>query len=110
VGDKMAILDRGQVEVFAETPAGERQVAILHEGDYFGEMSLLLDTPRLATGRAMGAVQLLTLSKADLDAIMAHWPEVREQMLPLTEQRLAALQAGAPAPGPDGAARGAPVA
>jgi ATP-binding cassette, subfamily B, bacterial len=106
VGDKMAIIERGQVEVFLATPRGERHVAVLHEGDYLGEMALLLDTPRLASARAAGAVQLLALTKADLDTIMTQWPEVREQMMPLTQQRLAELQAGAGGAAPDGAARG----
>jgi ATP-binding cassette subfamily B protein len=104
VGDRMAIIDRGQVEVFVETPAGERQIAILHEGDYFGEMALLLDTPRLASGRAHGPLQLLTLSKKDLTELMQRWPQWGAQLTPMTQQRLATLQAGAAAAGPDGAA------
>ena len=106
VGDKMAVIERGQVEVFLETQAGEQQVAILHEGDYLGEMALLLDTPRLASARAMGPVQALALTKTALDAIMMRWPEVRDQMMPLTQQRLAELQAGVGSAAPDGAAHG----
>jgi ATP-binding cassette subfamily B protein len=105
VGDRMAVIDRGQVEVFLETPAGERQVAILHEGDYMGEIALLFDTPRMASARAMDAVQLLTLAKTDLDAIFARWPELHEALLPVTQQRLTALQAEAASAGRDGATR-----
>jgi hypothetical protein len=53
----------------------------------------------------MGAVQVLTLTKADLDAVMARWPEVRERLLPMTQQRLAELPVRATGAAADGAAR-----
>jgi ATP-binding cassette, subfamily B, bacterial len=104
VADKMCIIDRGQVEVFIETPAGERRVGILHDGDYFGEMALILDTPRLGSARALGPIQILTLSKKDLMDLMHHWPSWGEQLLPMTQQRMATLQAGTAATGADRAA------
>ena len=104
LADKMYVIERGRVEVFVETPTGERQIAILHDGDYFGEIAMLLDTPRLASARAMGAVQGLALTKADMNAVIARWPEVGEQLVPVTQQRLATFRAGAGADGANAAA------
>ncbi len=107
VADKMYVIAHGEVEAFVQTPAGERQVGVLHDGDYFGEMALILDTPRLGSVRALGPVQLLTLSKKDLMDLMQQWPSWGEQIMPMTQQRLATVQAGVAAPGADGAAAGA---
>jgi len=101
VADKLYVIDRGSVEAFVETPTGERQVGTLGEGDYFGEIALLLDLPRQGSVRALDPAQVLALNKTDLEALIARWPQIREQLTPTTQQRLATLQAdrAASAPG-----------
>ena len=39
-GDCMYVVQRGTVEVVRETPEGEVRLAVLGEGDVFGEMAL----------------------------------------------------------------------
>jgi hypothetical protein len=95
VADRLCIIDRGSVEAFVETPAGERIVGTLYEGDYLGEIALIMNVPRLASARAVGPVQLLALSKKDFQTLVARWPQIGERIAPVTQQRLAALQTAA---------------
>jgi ATP-binding cassette subfamily B protein len=81
VGDRLYIIQRGQVEVLAYDPAGpQRQLAVLHEGDYFGEVALLYDVPRTATIRALTPVQLYSLTRLDFNALLDAVPGLRESM------------------------------
>ena len=63
VGDCMFAIQAGQVEVLRETDHGEVRVAVLGEGDIFGEMAILQKEVRSATVRALGEARLLTIDK-----------------------------------------------
>ena len=65
----------------------------LYDGDYFGEIALLLDVPRTATVRALGPCNLLVLSKADFQTLVERLPQVAEHLAPIVQERLAAQQA-----------------
>jgi CRP-like cAMP-binding protein len=45
-------------------------VAVLEQGDYFGEMALLTDAPRNATVRALEHTVLYALGKDDFLAVL----------------------------------------
>ena len=65
-GDKLYLLDQGEVEVVAaDGVGGERRLAVLRPGDYFGEVALVRDGTRTATIRALTATLVDTLSKED---------------------------------------------
>jgi ATP-binding cassette subfamily B protein len=90
LGDKLYLIDRGQVEVTAHNgPMGEQHLNTLHEGDYFGEIALLLEIPRTASVHALGPVQLLSLSKADFRQLVDHLPGVAQRLGPTMQGRLA---------------------
>src|SRR5579883_198776 len=90
LGDKLYIVDRGQVEVTVNNgPMGEQRLNSLHEGDYFGEIALLLDIPRTASVTALGPVQLLSLSKADFRQLVERLPGVAQRLAPTMQGRLA---------------------
>lgn len=70
-GDKFYIVFEGAVEVLKERPRGEHdRLAIKRKGDAFGEMSLLTDSPRSASVRALQETHLLVVSKADFDKLL----------------------------------------
>ncbi|HLH26421.1 MAG TPA: ABC transporter transmembrane domain-containing protein [Chloroflexota bacterium] len=90
LGDKLYLVDRGQVEVTVNNgPMGEQRLNSLHEGDYFGEIALLLDIPRTASVTALGPVQLLSLSKADFRQLVERLPGVAQRLAPTMQGRLA---------------------
>jgi ATP-binding cassette subfamily B protein len=72
-GNKLYFIDRGEVEVVATGPTGEeRRLALLRDGDYFGEMALLEDVPRTATVRTRAPTILLGLDREQfLDLLQA---------------------------------------
>ena len=63
IGNCMYVIQRGQAEVLLQAEDGEVCVAVLGEGDVFGEMALFDQEVRSATVRARGEVWALTLEK-----------------------------------------------
>jgi len=49
VSEEFFLIMSGDASVHLRTEAGERQVALLKDGDYFGEVALLHESPRAAT-------------------------------------------------------------
>ena len=66
VGDCMYVIQTGQVEVLQEKNDKEVRLAVLGEGDFFGEMALFEREVRSATVRAFGEVRVLTVDKRTL--------------------------------------------
>jgi ATP-binding cassette subfamily B protein len=88
VGDKLYVVQRGQVEVLASDRSGAtRPLAVLREGDYFGEMALLHDAPRAASVRARSPVQVYTLSKVDFTGLVHTTPQLRQMVEKVMAQR-----------------------
>ena len=83
-GDKLYIIVRGAVEVRKRNPDGEeRLVAVLEDGDVFGEIALLEDVPRIATIVTRTPCLMLTLGRQSFEQILATAPDLRivfEQM------------------------------
>ena len=69
---KFFIIAQGQVEVLSKGVHGsDLRIALLTEGEYFGEAELVSDKPSSVTIRTINSCVLLTLSRKDLDAILA---------------------------------------
>lgn len=62
-GECMFAIQSGQVEVVKEDNGGEVRVAILEQGDIFGEMAIFEREVRSATVRAVGEARVLTVDK-----------------------------------------------
>ena len=87
-GDRFYIVARGKVRVSATQPDGtEALLAVLDDGDYFGEVALLHHAPRNATVTTMGAGVFLSLRRQHFDLLLERAPQV-----------LARLRRGRPAP------------
>jgi CRP-like cAMP-binding protein len=70
-GDKFYVVYSGAVEILKERPLGDHErLAVRRGGDAFGEMALLNDAPRSASVRAVEATRLLSVSRADFDALL----------------------------------------
>jgi ATP-binding cassette subfamily B protein len=94
VGDKLYVVTRGQVEVVTTGATGfEKRLAVLREGDYFGEMALLRDTPRSATVRARTPVTLLGLDRPQFSALLGAIPDLRAALDRAVEARARATRA-----------------
>ena len=77
-GQSMFVVMSGSVSVVLE-PARE-EVAKIHAGGHFGEMSLLTGEPRSATVRAMGDVAVVEISADLFRRIGAVHPDAIEKI------------------------------
>jgi len=70
-GEKMYLILNGAVRISRQVPGmGEEALAVLRAGNYFGEMSLVDDSPRSADAKAHEATELLVLKKEDLEDLL----------------------------------------
>jgi CRP/FNR family transcriptional regulator, cyclic AMP receptor protein len=92
VGSSMFIIEEGTVKI--TVPAGNRQkdicVAILKEGDFFGELSLIDGLPRTATATASAPCILLEMNREDFINFLLERPRIAISMLSEMGKRLQA--------------------
>lgn len=63
IGECMYVIQSGKAEVVSESEGRELRLAVLGEGDFFGEMALFEKEVRSATVRPLGEVRVLTVDK-----------------------------------------------
>lgn len=88
VGREMYIILTGRVKVIKEKEGVETTLAILEEGDFFGEMSLFDNNPRSATVKAMGNVKLLEINQKNFLKKISRDPSLAFRMLEKMSQRI----------------------
>ncbi|MET0406678.1 MAG: cyclic nucleotide-binding domain-containing protein [Cystobacter sp.] len=88
-GDGLYLLMRGRCTPYYVHPEGtERPLALLREGDVFGEISLLLDKPVTATVRADVGSVLLKLGRPAFERLISSQPALRESLMRMATERL----------------------
>jgi CRP-like cAMP-binding protein len=76
-GKSFYVLARGAVRVTRQTPDGQEiDLSRLHEGDFFGEMALIADTPRTATVTAERTVHLFEVEREGSEGLARVYPEI----------------------------------
>jgi thioredoxin reductase (NADPH) len=89
--DAFFIVVRGRVGVFQRGEDGEeREVNRLGPGEFFGEIGLLSDMPRVATVRALEPSQLLRLDQDAFRQLVSASSATRDQLDQVARERLAA--------------------
>jgi Phage capsid-like protein/Cyclic nucleotide-binding domain len=74
---KFFMIAQGQVEVLSKGRHGANlRIALLTEGEFFGETDLVSDRPSEITVRTTTPCVLLTLSRRDLDAALSDSPDL----------------------------------
>ncbi|MGH9169768.1 MAG: peptidase domain-containing ABC transporter [Acidimicrobiales bacterium] len=73
-GKAFYLVEHGRLEVLRDDEAERRQIGFLRVGDFFGERSLLLDEPCVATVRAVTDSTLLSLDRPDFTEISEEIP------------------------------------
>ena len=67
---------------------GQRPIATMGPGDFFGEIALLDGRQRTATVRAEGITRLLVIGHREFHALMDEFPTVRTAVLEAVAERL----------------------
>ena len=93
VGNCMYVIQKGQVEVLLRKGDADICVAVLGDGDFFGEMALFDQEVRSATVRARGEVRLLTLEKRTFLRRIHEDPSLAFRMLEKMSRRVRELNA-----------------
>ena len=65
-GSRMYFIEQGTAEIYQTTRTGNLCLALLGEGDFFGEMSLIAGEPRSASAKARSPVRLRSVSEEDM--------------------------------------------
>lgn len=87
--DSMYVVQQGRVQISKSVMAGvEKTLTILEEGEYFGEMSLLLNSPRSATAVALEDSVLIKLGREEFKQLLQASPEAGMAMLTQLAGRL----------------------
>jgi glucose-6-phosphate 1-dehydrogenase len=84
VGREMYVVVRGDVEVVDD--AGT-VVKALQDGDFFGEIGVLMSTPRTANVRAKTACNLFVLEQSDFNRILRDHPQFAEDVRKVARER-----------------------
>jgi CRP-like cAMP-binding protein len=90
VGDSFFMLADGVVVVSKRLNNVDTVLAHLHQGAVFGEMALVSNAPRAATVTAMGDVDLLELSRRDLEVHAGELESVTQALKKFTRGRFLA--------------------
>jgi uncharacterized protein YhbP (UPF0306 family) len=90
--DKFFIIVDGEVEVVREDDGAERILATLSRGQFFGEMAILRDTPRMATVRALTPTTLFAMERDAFHDLVAGSIGATEDFDRIVHQRLEEIQ------------------
>ncbi len=71
LGNRCYLITKGAVRISKFIPnIGEEALAVLKEGDYFGEMALIDNFPRSAHAIANTDIEVLAIDKTELDYVL----------------------------------------
>jgi CRP/FNR family cyclic AMP-dependent transcriptional regulator len=90
-GDALFIVVKGNVAVTRLSNEGKESIlSILKEGDFFGEMGVLDASPRSATIKALGDVEVAMLSRKDFLDLLGRSPNMSLSLVMTLSSRLRA--------------------
>ncbi len=92
-GDCMYVVQMGKVEVVREEGGAEVSLAVLDEGDFFGEMALFEKEVRSATVRSLGESCVLTVDRKTLVGRVQEDPSLAFNILRTLSSRIRKLNA-----------------
>jgi len=89
--DRFFIVVEGEVEVVQDVGGEPRRVATLSNGQFFGEMAILRDTPRSATVRATMPTTIFAMERDAFRSVVAQSLGTTEDFDRVIQQRLAEI-------------------
>jgi zinc transporter ZupT len=90
-GDALYIVASGEIEILegngSDGIPSDQSIASLGRGEAFGEMALLSGSPRTATARSSGDVELLEIGRKDFERLVAGDPVLARAVERLSHDR-----------------------
>lgn len=87
-GDSMYLIRSGKARVVAHLLGREIELALLEEGDLFGEVGFLTGRPRTASVTAEGSLGVFEISRMNIEKIIEVSPEVLAKLEEFYEGRV----------------------
>ncbi|MEI8378798.1 MAG: family 2B encapsulin nanocompartment shell protein [Planctomycetota bacterium] len=88
-GNKFFIIAQGQVEVLSKGAHGsDLRIALLTEGEFFGETDIVSDKPSEVTIRTITPCVLMTLTRKDLDVVLKELPNLQAEFQRAIDEHL----------------------
>src|SRR4051812_27428366 len=97
--DAFYLIRSGMVRVSQSMPGGEMVRTYLSRGEFFGEIGLLRSIKRIASCTALDAVDVVKVPGAEFNLMLEKFPDVRAQLEPVADARMAATQGRVAPPG-----------
>ena len=88
IGDKTYVIMTGEIDIYKESGGRMVFLATRQAGDVIGEMSLLDQAPRFASGRARTDCKLLSISHENLEHLLNTSPSAVRVLLSTISNRL----------------------
>jgi len=78
----MYVIENGKVEIiFCDDAGTEKKLAVLSDGDFFGDLSLLDESPRSATAIAKTESKIIGFFRPDLIDLLSRSPKLGTKIL-----------------------------
>lgn len=91
LGRDMFVIQKGKVQVRKKVGNAEKVLAELSEGEFFGEMALLIGMDRSATVEAIEDSKILVVSPDNFESLLKSNMDIALKMLKKMASRLRAL-------------------
>jgi len=87
------IIKNGEVEIFTQDRKGRRvRLETLKSGDFFGEIGLFLDKPRMAFAQTTRPSELLELTREETGRCFLRYPALQQALKKITSERLGMIK------------------
>lgn len=80
-GKFLYLIKKGKVEIYRKEGKEEKHIAVLGEGDFLGEMSIIEKEKRSASCRAIEDVEIMLFSKRNLEELIEKKPKAACKIL-----------------------------
>ncbi|MCQ2596529.1 MAG: Crp/Fnr family transcriptional regulator [Treponema sp.] len=87
-GAEMFIIKEGEVSISKVVDGNEVVLAVLKQGDMFGEMALLENKPRSASAIAHSACRLMVVNRSNFDQMVSSQPQLISKLTTTLSERL----------------------
>src|SRR3972149_9760288 len=89
-GDTMYFIKEGQVKVLVNDPKkGKIVMAVLEQGDFFGEIAMATSRPRIANVTAVTNSELVLFSRPMIKDILVKYPQIKKVLEDVIKTRVA---------------------
>jgi CRP-like cAMP-binding protein len=88
-GDALYVVETGAVEISITAVSGKKlSLNVMTEGDVFGEIAVLDQSPRTATAMVLATTRLLRISHQDIVGLIERQPRVALELIRILCERL----------------------